>query len=291
MRRKLVFVGVCIVVATAFLAQADWPRPFVTNISEVSPGTGGSDEPMHGEIPGDPPGVAVSESVAKGGPYVLEDSERVSTPEGPVDDVVRRLLPQAESGDARASLALYLKLSECFSAMHKSTSAEVIAIYEAMGAGASFEQQSRRRQSDCATDGTADFSSRGKWLERAAAGGSLEAKLLYATDIDALFPDASAMIRDPAGLEDYKRKSVRYMSDLAVDGNVDSMMWLAGAYAHGIMLERSAAHSYAYYRAVDLVMPGSISENLLRDLRGRLSADDRIHGDQLARSIRQRCCA
>ncbi|WP_310151810.1 hypothetical protein [Luteimonas sp. 3794] len=168
--------------------------------------------------------------------------------------------------------------------------AQEIAIYEAMGAGDQFEKRSADEIADCRTDGSSDFSTRGYWLDKAAAGGSLEAKLIYATDVDAFFPSAAEMIRDPQGLEEYKRKSVRYMSDLAANGNIESMIWIARAYESGWMMERSPVNSYAYYKAVDLSMPGVMPGDMLNHLRGLLPANEQLRADDLARSIHGRCC-
>lgn len=289
MRRSLLFVVVCAFLAFGFLALNHGTRINPARNPNII-ATETVDGPIQNGllVPSDGESLL---SPAQRSPFFLQSHERVAVPEGPVDQVVRELTPRANSGDADAALGLYRKLDQCFSATHKEINAEQLAIISELGAGAQYEKQALSAQKDCISDGTSDFDSRGHWLERAAAYGSLEAQLIYATDIDAFFPTPSEMIRDPGALENYKRKSVRYMTDRAASGNIDSMIWLAGAYENGIMLERSPVNSYAYYRAADMAMPGIFPNEMISNLRARLPAIEQRHGDDLARSIHARCCS
>lgn len=292
MRQGLLFTLVCVVIAIVFVALAYWPSsPNSTASGTLSPLEKEVVEgPIQNGVLVEGNGVARAVRDSSGGGYVLEVSDRVVVPEGPVDDVVRQLRPRAEAGDAKASLMLYRKLDACFSAANRGVSADEIAIFEAMGSADQFEASIANAQKDCATNGISDFRSRGQWLERAAANGLLEAKLQYATDIDAIFSNPSEMIRDPQRLTDYKQKAVRYMSDLAASGNIESMMWIAKSYESGIMLERNPVNSYAYYRAVELAMPGVMPSGMLSGLRELLPANEQRRGEELARSIHGRCC-
>lgn len=291
MSSNRIFLFLCIAIAGVFVLLAFLPRHDGSTASPMTrTAENGRSSTLEAEVA--PSSTGALEIIRDGGgAFTLSDAERVEVPDGPIDEVVGRLTPLANAGDVRASLALYRKMDQCFEVMRGGPSAQELAMYQAMGASEQYEAQITAAQKDCSTDGSVDLSKRGEYLERAAEGGSLEARLIFATDTSAFFSSPSQMISDPQALADYKRKSVRYMSELANQGNVDSMLWIARSYESGTMLDRDLANSYAYYRAVELSSPGIIPTGMTNNLKALLPAGDQRRGEELARSLHRRCCS
>ena len=166
-----------------------------------------------------------------------------------------------------------------------------VKIYERAGVSKqTLAAQQQKMQTECASAQPA-MKDRGKWLEMAAASGDEHAQLVYSGDPGAVLGDATEMIRDPDKVKKYKEVARGYLLNLASKGNTDALMALAGHYTSGVVFPKDPVRAYAYYRAIELAKPGSISKQLMdyqaKDVPyGRLS-----EAEALGKRIYGNCCA
>lgn len=291
MRANYLFLATCIAVACGLVYlssrsssnASDDSHPLASSAKVAGHGDEGIEARLE-------PETALA-TAPKAGAYALGESDRVPLPEGRIDEVVQRLTPRAEAGDAEAALALYRKLDHCFSTIRSSPSADEIAIYMSMGAGQQLEDATATSQKDCTSEAPIDYQQRGRWLELAADAGSTEAKLLYAIDSSAFFDSPSQMMSDPKKLERYRRKSTDYMTQLAASGNIDSMLWMARSHSNGIMAEHNPVRAYAYYRTAQMASSAVVPQELIMTARTQLSAKQISQGEVIARELYKRCCS
>lgn len=221
--------------------------------------------------------------------YVLSQEDRVSVPKGDAVQVVATLRRAADAGDAKAALAIYLKLNECNNAMRDKVSDSELDAYRKAGADKGLMQGMLDRLEAC--DGVQPLLvDRGRWLENAADAGLLEAQLLYADSPGSIIGGASAMLSDPQKVERYKAKAVAYLSNRAADGNIDAIMRLGNAYDKGILLKQDHVKGYAYFKVIDLAQPGLLPDALLSSKRNRVEPSRRGEAEQTARQFYKQCC-
>ncbi len=221
------------------------------------------------------------------GAYTLQN--RVSVPKGNAIDVIERLRPRAEAGDAEAALAIYMKLSACERVIEREISDAEMEAYRKMGAASGLMENALQQLKEC---GGAQklLDEQGKWLEQAAEAGVAEAQLLFAADVKAVLGAESDMLRDPRKVQQYKVKAVRYLSKLAKGGNVEAMLSLAGTYDNGILSDRDPFRSYVYSRAAQLAVPELIPTNLVEMRRRKVPVDQWSRAEQAARRFYSQCC-
>lgn len=216
--------------------------------------------------------------------------ESVKTPIGDARTVVEKLRPLAEAGDARASLLIYMKLSECGRLPNMAAIEETAAILEKAGAsGVQYVRDQERNRKDCESVAGTEHT-RGQWLERAADAGDVNAQLLFAADASSVLNGASGMLRDPDAVKKYKAKAAAFMTGLASRGNRIAMMQLAGEYEEGVILPKDSMRAYAYYRAMEIAQPGSVSAELLTAQASKVPPGQIGKAEALAREIYSACC-
>ncbi|WP_153019163.1 sel1 repeat family protein [Lysobacter capsici] len=231
---------------------------------------------------------ATPEKVGRSGPR--SGVESVAPPTGDARQVIAQLRPRAEAGDGRAALMIHLKLHQCANQMSVNVMEDMAERFEKAGASGSqfiVDQQRIRKECESSADMLAE---QGKWLELAADSGDVVAQMLYATNSSAFFRSASEMLADPDGVARYKEKANRFMSDLVSKGNVQAMMWYAGAYDKGVMVPKDPARSYAYYRLVEMSAPGTISKELMDNQARKVPSQKIAEADALARTWYSACC-
>lgn len=215
----------------------------------------------------------------------------IAVPEGNALELLARLRPLADAGDAGAALKLYLKMYECHSELSAPPhSDEQLRIWSKAGVDVNSALAEHERKLDDCAGAEASFSERGHWLERAAEAGSKQARMLYVTDTRAVIGDESDALRDPDKIRRYKQTAMRYLHSLSRDGSAQGMLGLAGAYDSGVLAPSNPELSYAYYRALHLARPGLVSENLIRAQRIKIPPDRLLQADALARRLAGNCC-
>ncbi|WP_152246060.1 sel1 repeat family protein [Xanthomonas sp. LMG 12462] len=223
----------------------------------------------------------------------LKTSQQLSViqaPEGKLEDIAPELKKSAEKGNAKSALALYLKLSTCDTALHTQISPDEIKAYAS--AGISMEKYANSMEksiSECTGASEEDLKRRGKWLEKSAMLGDLQAKLMYASDPEAIVGDATDMLRDPEKVIDYKKKAVKFLSDAASSGSPDGLMKMGDAYNDGILLPKDQVRAYAFYRATEMTTSSDFS-NILSKIEPELTPAQISQGNKEAIHIYQNCC-
>ncbi len=223
--------------------------------------------------------------------YVIPESERIGVPEGKAADVLARLTPLAEAGDARAALEIYNKLSNCRAVIASGIAEDEMAAYRK--AGISEEQFLRaveKDQGNC-IGSQEQIEARGKWLEQAAAAGSIEAQLVYLSDAEAIIGGGpSGAVKRPEKAREFKAKGLAYLEQLVASGSIDAMMHLSGVYDTGFVVERDPVRAYALNRTVDRAQPGMIPPELLQFGRAELSPQELARAESLSAHLYSSCC-
>lgn len=204
--------------------------------------------------------------------------------------VIEALAPAANSGDSRAAFDIYLKVSACRRALNSRTSDAELAAYMKAGIAQSALTTEEKTLAECAE---LDFENKlvsQNWLEKAALNGSIEAKILYATDSTASLGTSADMLKDPQKLAQYKENAVRFLNDAANSGSVDALMSLANAYDAGILVPKSPSSSYAYYLAIQKASPGLIPQAMLDGMGSQMSSRDINYAKARAQQIYSGCC-
>lgn len=231
---------------------------------------------------------AIQQKFGRTGPG--SGAESVAPPTGDARQVMAQLRPRAEAGDGRAALMIHLKLHQCANQISLNLMEDMAERLEKGGAsGSQFIADQQRIRKEC--ESSADMlAEQGKWLELAADSGDVVAQLLYATNSGAFFRNTSEMLADPGGVARYKEKANRFMSGLVSKGNTQAMMWYAGAYDNGVMLPKDPVRSYAYYRLVEMSIPGTISKELMDNQARKVPSQKIAEADALARTWYLDCC-
>lgn len=223
--------------------------------------------------------------------YTIPDSERVGVPDGSAIEVVRTLAPMAEAGDARAALAIFHKLEFCWHVLSSGVSAEELVMYKKAGISEDqYLSSAEKNEYECANSQELAYA-RGKWLEQAAAAGSIEAQLEYSSfPVEVIGGGPLGAVKNPERAREFKTKGLGYLNQLAASGNIDAMLKLSSIYSGGFIVERDMVRAYAMERAVALSQPGLLPPELLEINRSSLSAADRKKAEALANQLHSSCC-
>lgn len=122
----------------------------------------------------------LSKVIARGGrTFSVETS--VPDYEGDAKAYVEAWVPSSRAGDAAASYAIYLRVRNCRLAM-RPIGEDELAIDQASGIAQQALRTRERELGQCAALMSAEDLFQANWLELAAEQGSLEARLIYATN-------------------------------------------------------------------------------------------------------------
>lgn len=275
--------------ALASFGQKESRHPQASNFVR---GVGSASTTSNGDAPSDQLRFDLARTAGsrgRGGPSILEQSDRVHVLAGRAVDVVGALRPAAEAGDSKAALGIYLKLRPCTEAL-KPLDENLLRVYREKGINEkALLESSEARIQEC--DGASTMlGERGHWLERAADGGNLEAQLLYVADPDAVIGDGADMLRNPERAQRWRAKALGYLDTLVSQGNVDAMLSLSGKYGSGFVVERDPVKAYALARAARLARPDQVPEILIDSYRKQLRADQLREADDLGTNIFESCC-
>lgn len=205
-------------------------------------------------------------------------------------DVIDRLAAAANAGDSDAAFEIYLKVSACRRALITTTNDAELAAYKRAGIAESVLATEERILSECAGLDFEDGLASENWLEKAAFGGSTEAKILYAIDSSASLGASAEMLKDPEKVARYRRNAVVFLNEAANSGSVDALMSLANAYDAGVLVKKNPATSYAYYLAVQRVNSGLIPQVLLDGVLRQMTQQDINSAKERSQQIYDRCC-
>lgn len=197
--------------------------------------------------------------------------------EGRAIDVIDALTPAAQAGDAGAALSIYVKANDCrlrSEAAHRSApSTNPLTVIPL----------------DCQGLTREDYLAAGKWVERAADAGSIDAQFLYSTSPEGVLGPPSEWLRDPEGVARYKRKAMAFMTSHANSGSLDAMANLVTAYQYGVLTPADPVKALAYFDAAQRA-GAPMSPRLRASLIQNLSPTEVSNAEQLSRSIYGSCC-
>lgn len=207
--------------------------------------------------------------------YAVEDFGQV--PSGTVDQVIAKLSPLALAGDGAASYGIFLKLNECANISRRAARGSALGASPQVAAA-------------CADLSVENELSSSKWLSLAAEQGNIGARLLYAADSESVLGGPAALLRDPDRTKDYKQRAVRYLEDLASQGNADALLLLGNAYHAGVMIDGDLVSSRAYFEAVRLADPSIVPAQQVSTLDKALSAHQLSTAIRKGNQIYDSCC-
>ncbi|MDG2523892.1 hypothetical protein P6166_00760 [Stenotrophomonas sp. HITSZ_GD] len=213
-----------------------------------------------------PTGMTVRSVGAKA--YVVETFS--ASPPGSALHVVTSLAGKAKAGDAEAAYAIYLKIRDCSEQALMRPAAAPDSNCEGLDVD----------------DGAAAY----QWLELAAHRGSLQARLLYASDPEIVLGDAADMLRDPERILQYKTQAMRYLNEAAQGGSVDALLALADLYRGGTVVNRDLPMSYAYLQAAARADPALVPQVRMDELALEIGPQERARALQASGRIYEQCC-
>lgn len=241
-----------------------------------------------------PPAAGTSEPVSKDStPRLaeLKDEDFVDRQEavpGKLSDVLSELVPRAEAGDAQAAYQLFVKINDCKGALEGAPLAQPTTDQAAQAVQKAWLTDTLRKLENC--EGLTDelIGSRAKWLTMAADNGDPLAQLTYAASSDLIVGDASQMLANPRAVEDYKAKSLRFLTALADRGDVSAILQLSTAYRVGVLVPQDRVRAYAYAYLANLI--AGASTDIIHTIGATLTNEQRLEGERLAISLHRRCC-
>lgn len=252
--------------------------------------------PRPPSVPDDPAATAAGSTVSTVPP--VKPQRLISTDEdiinrqipvpGKLADVLAELVPRAEQGDAEAAYQLFIKINDCKWAIEGVSSAHPTTDKAAQAVEKAWLTDTLTRLENC--EGITDelIDSLAKWLTLAADGGDPLAQLTYASSSDLIVGGASQMLANPRAVEDYKTKSLRFLTTLAERGDVSAILHLSIAYGAGVLVPRDPIKAYAYAYLANLI--GSNNSAIVQALGAHLTPEQLQQGQQMAISLHRRCC-
>lgn len=209
--------------------------------------------------------------------------------DGPADEYVDSLLLASESGDAAATYLIYLRVSSCRRTLSVNVQSDLPA-YASMGmAGAYLDSQELALEQCSKLIGNEDLSDR-NWLSKAAEQGSLDARIMYATDVQSALGEHVNPIADTEKIATYKANAMTYLLAAAAEGSVDALFSLSNAYENGILVERDLISSHAYDLVLHRINPTYVADETLNETREKLSRDQGRASALLAEQLYRQCC-
>ncbi len=237
--------------------------------SEVSP-PNGKPQPKDNEIAG--ASVSSSESPHHIPGAIDSKIYHFDPPEGQYKLLLPGLVDSAAKGDASSAYTLSRLLLDCYlTGQHKPS-----------GLGSEEADRCDGVRADNPKDGL-------RWLTRAADQGFAPAKILY-PDLVSQIMTPSDMIKDPAMVQDYKERSISYLTSVANEGSEGAMLSLSNAYYNGILVNRDLEMAYAYRYAADMVNPSSSNDDPANIYGGNLSEEEKNRAKIIAKNIYNKCC-
>jgi hypothetical protein len=210
-------------------------------------------------------------------------------PPGDALEHVERLLPRSRAGDPRATFDIYLSIFDCRIYIRGNP-----GMTYAAAAGGDVEakalSKTERKLMECMSLAGNDSLWNEPWLSLAAEQGSVEAKLYYATDVDAVLGGASERLAHPEKIIAWKERAKAYLEEAAGTGNLDAIAQLSNVYNSGILVERSAEAAYAYALAANRIDPNEYRDELLHLMEKELSMKQRETAGAQSLHIHASCC-
>lgn len=221
--------------------------------------------------------------------YVIGGSREPRAPGDALEYVVA-LKKRSDAGDADASYLMELAVRDCRNLIKN----DPVASFDFLrNAGMSPDPASlvddERRLAECEGLVAAPNFYHGGWLARAASQGSIEAKLLFAIDPEAVVGPRTDWLVHPEALITWKRDAMNHLHDAAGSGSIDAVSQLSRAYALGRVTPHDGVRAYAYALAAARASPAHTSQRNLQELESKLDSSQRQAARSLASDVYETC--
>ena len=196
-------------------------------------------------------------------------------------------LEASRRGDGLASYEIYLRVRACRHALSAESDLTFPA-YASLGEGGEYLKERKQQILLCEGLALKDETMGRDWLSLAAAQGSLEARLMYATVPEDVLGGAEQMLKDPAAVINYKRTALRYLEESAASGSVDALGTLGAIYKNGITAPYEPVLAAAYFAAAKRAKGNGNAQEALAD--DGLPIEQQKAALELSEKIYRGCC-
>lgn len=226
------------------------------------------------------------------GPKAYEiGGSREPRPPGDALEYVVALKKRSDAGDSDASYLMELAVRECRDLIENDPVASFDFLRNAgMHPDPVGLVDNERRLGECESLVAAPSLYHGHWLARAASQGSIEAKLLYAIDPEAVVGPRSEWLVHPEALIRWKESAMGHLHDAARTGSIDAVSQLSRAYAIGRITPHDGVSAYAYALAAAKASPVHMRPRDLQELASTLDPLQREAARKLASKVYDDCC-
>ncbi|MCO7463557.1 hypothetical protein NJF45_16805 [Stenotrophomonas maltophilia] len=203
---------------------------------------------------------------------------------------VKQLMQRSESGDANAAYEIYLTINQCqtFTSNQADELAETAAL---VGSGGWFLERSERILKECESLVLDQDIYHADWLSKAAAMGSQEAMRGYARSPQKVIGSLEDAIRDPEKLARWKENSLKYLNEMAEQGNVSALADLQSFYTYGrSIVSADPVAALAYARVLNRINPQFSSSEGISEAESALTGQQRAKALTMSEGIFQKCC-
>jgi hypothetical protein len=200
--------------------------------------------------------------------------EQFVEPSGSLKDNLAQLSRDAEAGSNAAAYYLATGLYGC----RRVERGNQLAVSDSEGLPGF--------SADCRGLKPEDLGAFKHWLQLAADRGDIEAQVSYSLFIGDSISMQDAL-RDPAGLEDYKRRSVDYLNRAAASGSPAAFRRLSIFYADGVMVPQDYALAYAY-RMAYVNATGASASGVEETYFSNLGVEEKKRARKLAQQLNSR---
>lgn len=301
MNKRMWAVAALLTVAAMVGVVAVWPRHVAhVAVNQSTPATQGMANGIELSLAPPPPPLRATELEAAGkiapGSYQPLGTKAYQLfrgyeirPPGDARAHVQQLAARSARGEADATYQIYLTVDECRTFISDRVD-QLIDTARSLGAGGAFLQKSERLLQECESLVLDRDLFRRDWLRRAAAQGSQEAMVLYATSPEEALGTLQDAIKDPEQVLAWKQTATAYLKDLASQGNVAALSALSTAYEFGRIVDADPMAAYAYERALQRVNPDFVSAETLKALEEQLPAGGLARANALSDTVYENCC-
>jgi len=222
----------------------------------------------NGMLPAQSPAAASQQSV------VEALAEKFVEPTGPLADNLVQLSRDAEAGSNKAAYFLATGLYAC----RRIERGNQVAVSDSEGLPGF--------STDCRGLTPEDLAAFKHWLQLAADRGDIEAQVSYALFVGDSFSVQDAL-RDPAALEDYKRRAIDYLNRAAAAGSPAAFRRLSILYGEGVVAPQNYTLAYAY-RMAYMNATGAPAADLDETYFSALPEEEKERARKLAQQLNSR---
>lgn len=201
------------------------------------------------------------------------------------------LKKRSDAGDADASYLMELAVRDCRNLIKNDPVASFDFLRNAgMNPDPASLVDDERRLAECDGLVAAPSFYHGGWLARAASQGSIEAKLLFAIDPEAVVGPRTDWLVHPEALITWKRDAMNHLHDAAETGSIDAVSQLSRTYALGRVTPHDGVRAYAYALAAARASPAHTSQRDMQELESKLDPSQRRAARSLSLDVYEKCC-